>query len=109
MSTKLKKNDSVVVIAGKEKGKEGKILKIDRKNNKVIVEGVNMISKHQKPGAGVQGGIVQKEAAINLSNVMFLHEGKPTRLGYKVETVEKDGKTVKSKKRFAKSTGKLVD
>ncbi len=109
MSTKLKKNDSVVVIAGKEKGKEGKILKIDRKNNRVIVEGVNMISKHQKPGAGVQGGIVQKEAAIHLSNVMFLHEGNPTRLGYKVETTEKDGKTVKTKKRFAKTTGKLVD
>ncbi len=109
MSTKLKKNDSVVVIAGKEKGKEGKILRIDRKNNKVIVEGVNMISKHQKPGAGVQGGIVEKEAALHLSNVMFLHEGKPTRLGYKVETTEKNGKSVKTKKRFAKTTGKLVD
>lgn len=109
MSTKLKRNDNVVVIAGKDTGKEGKILKIDRKANRVIVEGVNMISKHQKPSPAGQGGIVQKEAAIHLSNVMFLHKGKPTRLGYKVETTEKDGKTVKVKKRFAKSTGELVD
>ncbi len=109
MSTKLRKNDNVKVIAGKEKGKEGKILKIDRKNKRVIVEGVNMISKHQKPGAGVQGGIVQKESAIHLSNVMFLHKGKPTRLGFKVENTQKDGKTVKIKKRFAKSTGELID
>ncbi len=109
MATKIKRNDNVVVIAGKDKGKEGKVLKVDRNKNRVIVEGVNMISKHQKPGAAQQGGIVKKEASIHASNVMFLHEGKPTRLGYKVETTEKDGKTVKVKKRFAKTTGKLVD
>ncbi len=102
MSTKLKKGDNVVVIAGKNKGQEGKILLIDRKNNRVVVEGVNIISKHQKPNAQhQQGGIIKKEAAIHASNVMFSLKGKPVRLGVKVVDGEK--------KRFAKSTGELVD
>ncbi len=110
MATKIKRNDKVIIIAGKDKGKEGKVLLVNRKKNRVIVEGVGMISKHQKPSAGnAQGGIVKKEASIHLSNVMFSHKGKATRLGYKIETSEKDGKTIKVKKRFAKTTGELVD
>ncbi len=102
MSTKLKKGDNVIVIAGKNKGKEGKILLIDRKNNRVLVEGVNIISKHQKPNAHhQQGGIIKKEAPIDASNVMYSLKGKPVRLGVKVE----DG----VKKRFAKSTGEIID
>ena len=71
---KLKTGDKVVVIAGKDKGKEGKILHVDRKNNRVIVEGVNMISKHTTPSMqNQQGGIVKKEGSIHASNVMYLH------------------------------------
>ena len=102
MATKLKKGDTVRVIAGKDKDKEGKILSIDRKNNKVIVEGVQMVSKHSKPSAANQnGGIIQKEAAIDASNVMYVHKGKVTRLGYKVEG--------NSKVRIAKTTGDVID
>ena len=106
---KIKKGDKVVVIAGVDKGKEGKVLFVDRKNDKVIVEGVNMIKKHQKPAANQQGGIIQREAAINVSNVMYLYKGKPTRIGYKVEKIERDGKMVNSKQRIAKSTGEVID
>ena len=99
---KLKKGDNVIVIAGKDKGKAGKILVVDRKKNRVIVEGVNMVSKHTKPSpANQQGGIVNKEAPIDASNVMLVVKGKTTRVGFKVE----DGKKV----RFAKSTGEVID
>ena len=102
MATKLKKGDTVRVIAGKDKDKEGKILSIDRKNNKVVVEGIAKVSKHTKPNAANQaGGIVQMEAAIDASNVMYVHKGKPTRLGYKF-----DGD---SKVRIAKTTGEVID
>lgn len=111
MKTKIKKGDLVKVIAGKDKGKEGKVLLLDRKNNRVIVEGVNFISKHQKPNqqAHVPSGIVKKEAAISTSNVMYLHKGKPTKLGFKLEETTVDGKKVINKKRFAKSTGEIID
>ena len=73
---KLKKGDKVVVIAGKDKGKEGKILLVDRKKRRVIVEGVNMISKHTKPSpANQQGGIIRKENYIDISNVMYVLNG----------------------------------
>ncbi|MBD5494291.1 MAG: 50S ribosomal protein L24, partial [Lachnospiraceae bacterium] len=98
MSTlKIKKGDTVKVIAGKDKDKEGKVVSIDRKNGRVLVEGINKITKHEKPSAANQnGGIVQKEAPIDISNVMYVHKGKPTRIGFKIE----NGKKV----RFAKST-----
>ncbi len=99
---KLKTGDKVVVITGKDKGKEGKILKADRKNNRVVVEGVNMVSRHTKPSAkNQQGGIIKKEAPIHVSNVMYVHNGKPTRLGVMI----KDGKKV----RVAKKTGEVID
>ncbi len=103
MSTlKIKKGDTVKVIAGKDKDKEGKVVSIDRKNGRVLVEGINKITKHEKPSAANQnGGIVQKEAPIDISNVMYVHKGKPTRIGFKIE----NGKKV----RFAKSTGDVVD
>ena len=98
---KLKKGDKVVVIAGKDKGKEGKIL---------LVEGVNMISKHTKPSpANQQGGIIRKENYIDISNVMYVLNGKPTRIGYKLTTETKDGKEVVVKQRIAKSTGEVID
>lgn len=100
--TKLKTGDKVVIITGKDKGKEGKILVVDRKKNRVIVEGVNMVSKHQKPSQmNQQGGIIKKENFIDASNVMYSLNGKGTRIGVKIE----DGKKV----RFAKKTGAKID
>lgn len=99
---RLKSGDKVVVTTGKDKGKQGKILAVDKKSNKVLVEGVNMISRHTKPSAkNQQGGIIKKEAFIHASNVMYLHNGKATRLGAAV----KDGKKV----RIAKKTGEVID
>ena len=99
---KIKKGDTVKVIAGKDKGTEGKVVSVDAKNSKVVVEGVNMITKHTKPSAANQnGGIIQKEAPIDLSNVMYVHKGQPTRVGFKIEGDKKV--------RFAKSTGEVID
>ena len=99
---KIKKGDTVKVIAGKDNDKEGKVLSVDVKNSKVLVEGVNMITKHAKPSAANQnGGIIQKEAPIDISNVMYLHKGKATRVGFKM-----DGD---KKVRFAKTTGEVID
>ena len=103
MSTlKIKKDDMVKVIAGKDKGKEGKVLSVSPKTGKVTVEGVNMLTKHTKPSAGnPNGGIVNKEGPIDISNVMLLYKGKTTRVGFQV----KDGKKV----RVAKATGEVID
>lgn len=101
---KIKKGDTVRVIAGKDASskKEGKVILVDKKHGKVVVEGVNIIKKHTKPSmANQNGGIIEKEAPIDISNVMYLHKGKPTRVGFKVE----NGKKV----RFAKSTGEVID
>ncbi len=106
---KLKRGDVVVVIAGKDKGQKGKILSVDRKNDKVIVEGINKVTKHQKPGRGVEGGIIEKEAPISASNVMYLLDGKPVRLGYKVETVVENGKKTTVKTRIARPSGEQID
>ena len=101
-SMKIKNGDTVKVIAGKDCNTEGKVISVDAKNGKVVVEGVNMVTKHAKPSqANPNGGIVQKEAPIDISNIMYVHNGKATRLGYKVE----DGKKV----RIAKSTGEVID
>ncbi|MDR1914091.1 MAG: 50S ribosomal protein L24 [Clostridiales bacterium] len=107
---RLKKGDNVQVIAGKDKGKSGKILVVDKEKNRAIVEGLNMITKHQKPNRSNQrGGIVNKEAHIHVSNLMFLHHNKPTRLGYKVQVIENDGIKTVTKQRIAVSTGEVVD
>lgn len=99
---KIKKGDTVKVIAGKDKDKEGKVLSVDIKTSKVVVEGIGMITKHTKPNAQNQaGGIVNKESAIDISNVMLVFKGKATRVGFDV----KDGKKV----RVAKSTGEVID
>jgi len=108
--TRLKKGDLVRVISGKDKGRNGRILLIDRKKGRVIVEGVNIIKKHQKPNASSpQGGIIEKEAPLNIAKVIYLHNGVPTKIGYKFESIKKDGKDVLIKKRFAKKTGELID
>ena len=99
---KIKKGDTVKVIAGKDNGKEGKVVSVDQKAGKVVVEGINMITKHAKPSAAnPNGGIVQKEAPIDASNVMLVYKGRATRVGFDV----KDGKKV----RVAKATGEIID
>ena len=99
---KIKKGDTVKVIAGKDKDKEGKVIAVDTKNHRVLVEGVNMVTKHTKPSAAnQQGGIVETEAYIAVSNVMYLHKGQPTRIGFKM-----DGD---KKVRFAKKTRDVID
>ncbi len=101
-SLKIKKGDTVRVIAGKDKGAEGKVLSVDVEGKKVVVEGVNMATKHTKPSAANQnGGIIQKEAPLDISNVMYVHKGKTTRVGFKTENDKKV--------RFAKSTGDVID
>lgn len=99
---RIKKGDLVRVIAGKDKDKEGKVVSIDIKNRKAIVEGINMVTKHAKPSAQNQnGGIVHQEAPIDISNIMLVHKGKTTKIGYKI-----DGD---KKVRIAKSTGEVID
>ena len=101
-SLKIKKGDTVKVIAGKDCNTEGKVISVDAKNGKVIVEGVNMVTKHTKPSAQNQnGGIVHQEAPIDISNVMLVVKGKATRVGFKM-----DGD---KKVRFAKATGEVID
>ena len=103
---KIKKGDTVRVIAGKDKDKEGKVLRVEPKTGRVVVEGVNIVTKHMKPSAqNQQGGIVTREAPLHASNVMYLHNGKPTRIGFQI--TQENGKTVK--KRVAKSTGEVID
>ena len=110
VKTKLKRGDMVQVVAGKEVTRTGRILLLDRAKNKVVVEGLNLQTKHQKSNRANQtGGISRREAPLHLSNVMYLHKGKPTRLGYRVEVTEKDGKKVTVKKRVAKTTGEVID
>ncbi|MGN0170426.1 MAG: 50S ribosomal protein L24 [Lachnospiraceae bacterium] len=99
---KIKKGDTVRVIAGKDRDKQGKVISVNQKKHTVLVEGVNMVKKHTKPSmANQEGGIVSQEAAIDISNVMLVHDGKPTRVGFKM-----DGD---KKVRFAKTTGDIID
>jgi len=99
---KLKKGDTVVVIAGKDKGREGEIITVLPSANKVIVSGVNLARKHLKARKqNDQAGIIDKDMPIHASNVMLVHKGKPTRVGYKIND---DG----TKVRVAKSTGEEI-
>ena len=107
---KIKKGDRVRIIAGKDRGRDGKVLHIDREKSRVIIEGCNMITKHQKPNRSNQsGGIINKEAPIHISNVMYLHQNKPTRIGYVIEETNQDGAISKNKQRIARSTGDVID
>ncbi len=103
MAAKLKKGDKVVVIAGRDKGKTGEILKVMPKENRAIVSGVNLVKKHQRPTPQEPGGIITKEAPIHLSNLMLADpkDGRPTRVGFKFV----EGRKV----RFAKKSGEVID
>jgi large subunit ribosomal protein L24 len=99
---KIKKGDTVRVITGAHKGSEGEVLRISKEDNKAIVEGVNLVKKHNKPNAqNPQGGITEKEALIHISNLSLLTaDGKTTRVGYRME----DG----AKVRYAKKTDEVI-
>ncbi|NKI33218.1 50S ribosomal protein L24 [Croceivirga thetidis] len=101
MKLKIKSGDTVAVIAGDHKGSEGKVMSVDREKNKAIVEGVNVVKKHEKPSAqNPQGGIVEKEAPIHVSNLSLIENGEAVRVGFEV----KDGKKV----RVSKKTGEII-
>ena len=101
---KIKKGDRVIVTAGRDKGKTGEVLRIITKNNRVLVQGVNMIKRHQRPTQTAQGGIVEMEAAIHISNLAHIDpkDQMPTRVGFKVL---EGGRKV----RFAKRSGEVID
>ena len=103
MKLKIKTGDTVRVIAGDHKGSEGKVLQVDREKNKALVEGINVVSKHEKPSAkNPQGGIIKKEAPIHISNLSLIDpkSGEATRVGYEV----RDGKKV----RFSKKSNEVI-
>ena len=100
---KIKKGDSVQIITGNDAGKTGRVIKVFLDKDRVVVEGVNIVKKHARPTQdNPQGGIIEKEATIHISNVMLVASGKPTRVGYK--TLE-DGRKVK----YAKITGEIIN
>ncbi len=104
MAARIRKGDTVVVIAGRDKGKKGEVLKVMPKENRAIVKGVNLVKRHQKPAPGVEGGIITKEAPIHLSNLAHVDpkDGKPTRVGFRIL---EDGRKV----RYAKRSGEVID
>ena len=95
---KIRKGDNVIVIAGAQKGNEGKVIKIVSGSNRVIVEGINLVKKHTKPNAqSPQGGIVEKEASIDISNISIVtSDGKTSRIGYRIEDDKKNRYSKKS-------------
>ena len=101
---KFRKGDNVIVIAGKDKGKRGEILRISPKENRAIVQGANMIKRHQRPSRTAAGGIIEKEASINISNIAHVDpkSNEASRVGFKVLD---DGRKV----RFAKRSGEVID
>lgn len=104
VKTKIKKGDEVVVLTGRDRGKKGEVLRVLPKESRVLVQGVNMIKRHTRPRPGEPGGIVDKEAALHISNVAHADpkDGKPTRVGYKVLA---DGRKV----RVARRSGEVID
>ena len=101
---KIKKGDRVVVTTGRDKGKSGEVLGVQRDRNRVLVQGVNLVKRHQKPSQTAQGGIIEKEASVHISNVAHIDPktDQPTRVGYRLLD---DGRKV----RFAKGSGEVID
>ena len=103
MSAKIKKGDRVILLAGRDKGRQGQVVRVFPKEERVIVQGLNLVKRHTKPSqADPQGGIKTKEAPVHISNVANVDSnGKPTRVGFRVEGDKKV--------RFAKTTGEVID
>jgi large subunit ribosomal protein L24 len=104
MAAKIKKGDQVIVLAGRDKGSKGQVLRVVREDNKAFVSGVNVVKRHQKASGNQQAGIITKEAAIDLSNLALLDpkDGVPAKIGFKINN---DGKKV----RYSKKSGELID
>jgi large subunit ribosomal protein L24 len=104
MAARIRKGDKVVVITGRDKGRSGEVIKVMPKENRALVRGINMVTRHQRQSASQEGGLIRKEAPIHLSNVALADptDGKPTRVGFKTLT---DG----TKVRFAKRSGETVN
>ncbi len=104
MAVRIRKGDKVAVLSGRDKGKSGEVVKVIPKNDRAIVQGVNMVKRHTRPSGGNAGGIVEKEATIHVSNLALVDpkDDKPTRVGVKVL---EDGRKV----RFAKRSGEVID
>ena len=103
MAAKIKKGDKVIVLAGKDKGKTGTVTQVIPSETRAVVQGINLMRRHQKQTQSQEGGIISKEAPIHLSNIAYLgKDGKPTRIGFKIHA---DGKKV----RVAKSSGAEID
>ncbi|TXM94211.1 50S ribosomal protein L24 [Methylobacterium sp. WL30] len=103
MAAKIKKGDTVVVLTGRDSGRSGEVIQVMPKDDKALVRGINLVKKHQKQSQNQEGGIISKEAAIQLSNLALQDSnGKPTRVGFRIL---EDGRKV----RFAKTTGDQID
>jgi large subunit ribosomal protein L24 len=104
MAARIRKGDKVVVITGRDKGRSGEVIQVMPKENRALVRGINMVSRHQRQTASQEGGIIRKEAPIHLSNIALADPttGKPTKVGFKTLT---DGRKV----RFAKSSGETIN
>ena len=98
---KIKKGDQVIILTGDDKGKTGEVLKAMPKESKVVVAGVNLVKRHTKPSQASAGGIITKEAAIHVSNVAIVSQGKPSKVGYQ----DQKG----TKVRVARKTGEVID
>jgi large subunit ribosomal protein L24 len=107
MAARIKKGDTVVVIAGREKGRSGEVIEMRRDDGRVLIRGVNIVKRHQRQTAAQEGGIISKEAPVHLSNVALADpkDGKPTRVGFKFVGKGEDRKKV----RFAKRSGVEID
>ncbi|MBX9758068.1 MAG: 50S ribosomal protein L24 [Beijerinckiaceae bacterium] len=104
MAAKIKKGDKVVILAGRDKGRTGEVIKVIPDENRALVRGLNMVRRHQRQTANQEGGIISKEAPLDLSNLAIADpkDGKPSRVGFKIL---EDGRKV----RFAKRSGDLID
>ena len=103
MAAKIRKGDTVIVIAGRDKGRTGEVIEMRREDSRALVRGVNMVKRHQRQTQAQEGGIISKEQPIHLSNIAYVgKDGKPTRIGFKIHA---DGKKV----RIAKSSGVEID
>ena len=104
MAAKIKKGDTVVVIAGRDKGRSGEVIEMRREDGRVLVRGINMVKRHQRQTAQQEGGIISKELPVHLSNIAIAdpRDGKPTRVGFKLRD---DGKKI----RIAKRSGAEID
>jgi large subunit ribosomal protein L24 len=107
MAARIKKGDTVVVIAGRDKGRSGEVIEMRREDGRVLIRGVNMVKRHQRQTASQEGGIISKEAPVHLSNVALADpkDGKPSRVGFKFVGKGEDRKKV----RFAKRSGVEID